>query len=54
MDLEPAAAAVLRGIDRGDFLILPGRAGATRMLSRLLPGAVARAISDRTVARALR
>ncbi len=54
MELEPAAAAILKGIDRGDFLIRPGRARRTHLLGRLLPGRATHAISDRIVARALR
>jgi NAD(P)-dependent dehydrogenase (short-subunit alcohol dehydrogenase family) len=54
MALDPAAAAILKGIDRGDFLIRPGRARRTHLLGRLLPGRTAHAISDRIVARALR
>jgi NAD(P)-dependent dehydrogenase (short-subunit alcohol dehydrogenase family) len=55
MDLEPAARAILAGIDRGAFLIVPSpRARATRALSRLVPQRLTHAISDRVVARALR
>jgi NAD(P)-dependent dehydrogenase (short-subunit alcohol dehydrogenase family) len=53
MDLDRAAAEILKGIDRGDFLILPGRARRTRIISRVLPTRAAHALSDRIVARAL-
>jgi NAD(P)-dependent dehydrogenase (short-subunit alcohol dehydrogenase family) len=55
MQLEPAAQAILAGIDRGDFLIMPSaRARGARNLARFLPARVSHAVSDRVVARALR
>jgi 3-dehydrosphinganine reductase len=55
MDLDPAARAILDGIDRGDFLIVPSRrAKAARLSALLLPRRLSHAVSDRVVARALR
>ncbi len=55
MELEPAARAILAGIDRGDFMIIPSaRARGARQLARLLPARLSHAVSDRVVARALR
>lgn len=55
LQLDPACREIVAGIDRGRFLIVPGRrARAVRHLTRHLPEAAARALSDRTVARALR
>lgn len=55
LELEPAARAILRGVDRGDFLIVPSaRAKGARMTGRLLPVRLGHAITDRVVARALR
>jgi NAD(P)-dependent dehydrogenase (short-subunit alcohol dehydrogenase family) len=54
MELEPAARAILSGIDGGGFLIVPSsRAKATRMLNRLSPLRVTHAISDRLLARSM-
>lgn len=54
MELEPAVRAILAGIDRGDFLVVPSaRARGARGLVRFLPARVTHAISDRVVARAL-
>jgi 3-dehydrosphinganine reductase len=55
LGLEPAVREILAGVEARRFLIMPGRrARATRLLTRVLPGRAARAISDRVVARALR
>jgi 3-dehydrosphinganine reductase len=55
LELEPATRAILAGIDRGEFLIVPSRrAQGARMLARLLPARLTHALSDRVVARALR
>lgn len=55
MDLDPAADAILAGIDRGDALIIPSaRARGAVALARFAPRRLTRAISDRVVARALR
>lgn len=55
MELEPAARAILAGIDRRDALIVPSaRARGTVALTRLVPRRVLHAISDRVVARELR
>jgi hypothetical protein len=55
MDLDPAARAILDGIDRRAFLIVPSRrARAARRSAQLLPRRVAHAVTDRVVARALR
>ncbi len=49
MTLDEAAPQILRGIDRRDFLVLPGNAKRTRFISRVLPLRAAHAISDRIV-----
>lgn len=55
MELEPAAQAILKGIDRGDFMIVPGaKARCARLLGRVLPARASHALTDRVVARALR
>lgn len=55
MQLEPAARAILEGIDGGGFLIIPsGRAKITRLMSRLAPRRLTHAISDRLLARSAR
>jgi NAD(P)-dependent dehydrogenase (short-subunit alcohol dehydrogenase family) len=55
LDLEPAVQGILKGIDRGDFLIMPSaRARGARNLARFLPARLAHAVSDRVVARELR
>jgi NAD(P)-dependent dehydrogenase (short-subunit alcohol dehydrogenase family) len=55
LDVDTAAREILTGIDRGAFLIVPGRRGrAARMLTRLAPTRVAHALADRAVAKALR
>jgi NAD(P)-dependent dehydrogenase (short-subunit alcohol dehydrogenase family) len=55
MDLDPAARAILDGIDRREFLIVPSRrAKAARLSAQLLPSRLAHAVTDRVVARALR
>jgi 3-dehydrosphinganine reductase len=55
MDLNPAADAILAGIDRGDALIIPSaRARTAVALARFAPRRLTRAISDRVVARSLR
>lgn len=52
MELEPAAQAILAGIDGGGFLIIPSaRAKATRLLNRLTPLRATHAISDRLLAK---
>jgi NAD(P)-dependent dehydrogenase (short-subunit alcohol dehydrogenase family) len=55
MALEPAVQDIVKGIDRGDFLIMPSaRARGARNLARFLPARLSHAVSDRVVARALR
>jgi NAD(P)-dependent dehydrogenase (short-subunit alcohol dehydrogenase family) len=55
IDVDTAARAILAGIDRGAFLIVPSRrANATRVLGRLAPSRLLHAVSDRIVARTLR
>lgn len=55
LDVDTAAREILAGIDRGTFLIVPGRRGrAARALTRFAPARIAHAVADRTVARALR
>jgi len=55
LELEPAADAILAGIDRREFLIIPSlRARGARNLVRFLPARLSHAISDRVVARSLR
>ena len=55
IDVDTAAREILAGIDRGAFMIVPGRRGrATRLLTRFAPQRVAHAIADRAVAKALR
>jgi NAD(P)-dependent dehydrogenase (short-subunit alcohol dehydrogenase family) len=55
LDVDTAAREILAGIDRGAFMIVPGRRGrATRLLTRLAPQRIAHAIADRAIARALR
>jgi NAD(P)-dependent dehydrogenase (short-subunit alcohol dehydrogenase family) len=54
LELEPACDEIVAGIDRGRFLIIPGRrARAVYRLSKYLPGGATRALSDRTVRRVL-
>jgi len=53
MELEPAAQAILKGIDDGGFLIIPtARGRGTRLLNRLTPLKVTHAISDRLLSKA--
>ena len=53
MQLEPAARAILDGIDSGDFLIIPSARGkATRLLNRLAPLRLTHLISDRMLTKA--
>ena len=55
LELDPAADAILAGIDRREFLIIPSlRARGARNLVRFLPVRLSHAISDRVVARSLR
>jgi 3-dehydrosphinganine reductase len=55
LDVDVAARAILAGIDRGTFLIVPSaRAQTARLLARFLPARVLHAVSDRVVARSLR
>jgi 3-dehydrosphinganine reductase len=55
MDLEPAAARILQGIDRREPLIIPSaRARGAVALARFLPRRLTHAVSDVTVRRALR
>jgi 3-dehydrosphinganine reductase len=55
MDLDPAADAILAGIDQGKALIIPSaRARGAVALARFAPRRLTRAVSDRVVARALR
>jgi len=55
LELEPAADAILAGVDRREFLIIPSlRARGARNLVRFLPARLTQAISDRVVARSLR
>ncbi len=53
LELDPAARAILKGIDDGGFLIIPGgKAKSTRLLNRLAPLSLTHAISDRLLAAA--
>lgn len=52
--LEPAAELILAGIDRGRFMIIPGRRARLVASTRLLPRALSHAISDLVVRVALR
>lgn len=53
MELEPAAQAILKGIDAGRFLIIPGKLGrATRLLNQFAPKVLTHGISDRLLAKA--
>lgn len=53
MELEPAAKAILEGIDGGGFLIIPTvRGRSTRLLNRLTPLKVTHLISDRMLSKA--
>jgi NAD(P)-dependent dehydrogenase (short-subunit alcohol dehydrogenase family) len=55
MALDPAARAILKGIDAGGFLVIPSRQGrATRLLNQLAPKALTHGISDRLLAKASR
>ena len=54
MQLEPAAQAILKGIDRREFMIVPSaRAKGARLAGRLLPARLSHALTDRVVERAL-
>jgi hypothetical protein len=54
LTVETAAELILAGLDRGDFLIVPGtRAKVAYGLDRFLPRAVAHRITDLFVRRAL-
>ncbi|MBJ7354392.1 MAG: SDR family NAD(P)-dependent oxidoreductase [Thermoleophilaceae bacterium] len=53
MELEPAAAAILKGIDAGGFLVIPSAKGrATRLLNQFAPKALTHGISDRLLRKA--
>lgn len=53
MELEPAAKAILAGIDAGGFLVIPSTKGrATRLLNQLAPKALTHRISDRLLTKA--
>jgi NAD(P)-dependent dehydrogenase (short-subunit alcohol dehydrogenase family) len=53
MELEPAAQAILKGIDGGGFLVIPSALGrSTRKLNRLAPLRLTHAISDRLLRKA--
>ncbi|MGK2878561.1 MAG: SDR family NAD(P)-dependent oxidoreductase [Solirubrobacterales bacterium] len=53
MELEPAAQAILKGIDGGGFLIIPSARGrSTRLLNRITPLPITHAISDRLLRKA--
>ena len=55
LDVDTAAREILAGIDRGAFMIVPGRRGrTTRALTRFAPARIAHAVADRAVAKALR
>lgn len=55
LELDPATRAILKGIDGGGFLIIPGgKARSTRTLNRLAPISITHAISDRLLAKARR
>lgn len=55
LTVEKAARLILAGLERGDFLVIPGvRAKLARDLDRFLPAPVARRITDSLVRRALR
>lgn len=55
LELDPATRAILKGIDDGGFLIIPGgKARSTRILNRLAPIGMTHAISDRLLAKARR
>lgn len=55
MELDPAARAILKGIDRGDFLIVPSaRAKRAWLLGTVLPKRISHAVADRIVDRELR
>jgi 3-dehydrosphinganine reductase len=54
LELEPAADMILEGIDRGEFMIIPGRRGQVLALTRLLPRGLNHVVSDLIVKRALR
>lgn len=54
LGLDEACRAILRGLDRRGFLVIPGRrAQLAYLLSRLLPKRAAHRLADRIVARAL-
>jgi NAD(P)-dependent dehydrogenase (short-subunit alcohol dehydrogenase family) len=53
MELDPAARAILKGIDDGGFLVIPSAKGrATRLLNQLAPKALTHGISDRLLTKA--
>lgn len=55
MELDPAARAILEGIDGRGFLIVPSAKGRmTRQLQRFAPKKLTHAISDRLLAKAQR
>lgn len=55
MELDPAARAILKGIDSGKFMIVPSaKARQTLALQRFAPRRVTQAVSDRLLARAQR
>lgn len=55
LELEPAVREILRGLDRGRAVVVPGRtARRTLLLTRLLPRWVINAVTDRIVSRAIR
>ena len=52
LSLDPAAEAILAGIDRGEFLIIPSRrAKIVALLSRVLPRPLLHAIVDQVIRR---
>lgn len=53
MELDPAARAILKGIDAGGFLVIPSTLGrATRLLNKYAPQILAHGISDHLLAKA--
>lgn len=54
LEIDPACREILRQLDRGRFMVIPGRrARRTARMARYLPDGVSAAIADRIVARAL-
>jgi NAD(P)-dependent dehydrogenase (short-subunit alcohol dehydrogenase family) len=55
LELEPAVQAILKGVDSGRFLIVPGaKAKQTLLLQRLAPRRVLHAVTDQLLRRAVR